>query len=196
MKFIPETEETKIQVPYYSEVLGRSEEGWTGHNTNRTVEEFKSEISAALGRLGAMVTGFQRGWFADEDTGIKRQAIVIHYTVSNERGELWPGKIDVAALPVNRKRCQNEQSYDNKMDKALRMALYMALTALQGAWNMRVLSPGYAPLMPWMLTPDGATFSEAFEISLSLDGISGLLPEPEIDGTIEAIEGEFTEAKD
>lgn len=194
MEFIPENEKLEIEVPYYSEVQGKSSDGWSGHTTGDTVGGLKSKISAALGRLGGMVTSFQRGQFKDEKTGLLREAIRIHYTITNEHGDLWPGQIDIAALPVNRKSCRDEKSYRNKIDRSLRMAMYMTLTALQGAWNMRVLSPGYAPLMPWMLTPRGETFSKVFELSLSREGISALLPEPEIEKEIDVFDGEFREA--
>lgn len=195
MEFIPETEDKKIKVPFYDDVKGRSDEGWSGHATGKSFGGLKSEISAALGRLGAMVTGFQRGQFRDEVTGLMREAVRIHYTVANEHGELWPGQIDVAALPVDRKSCRDKGSYENKIEKSLCMALYMTLTALQGSWNMRMLSPGYSPLMPWMLAPnsEGKTFSQLWESSLERNGITALLPEPTIEGSDEAIEGEFQE---
>jgi len=196
MEFIPETDDREIQVPYYDEVIGHSDEGWSGHTSKKTISGFKSEISAALGRLGATVTGFQRGKIKDENTGLSREAIRIHYAVANEHGDMWPGQIDIAALPVNRKRCKSEESYRNKIDKSLRMAMFMTLTALQGSWNMRVLSPGFSPLMPWMLTEDGDTFSQRWEQSLSVEGISKMLPEPTINGSPDVVDGDFTEVDD
>ena len=56
------------------------------------------------------------------------------------------------------------------------MALYMLREALDGTWFLRQLSPGYAPLMPWMLERDsGKTFTELWS-----DSVLGghLLPEP------------------
>lgn len=195
MEFIPTNDNEKTKVPFYDDVLGKSSDGWTGHTTTDTVDSLKSKISAALGRLGALVTGFQSGKFLDEQTGMYRQAIRIHYAIQNKSGESWPGQIDVAALPVDEERCQNDKSYKNKLDKSLRMALYMTLTAIQGAWNMKVLSPGYSPLMPWLLAEENKTFSQKFEQALELGGFAGLLPTPGVEDE-PIVDGEFTEAGD
>ncbi len=189
MEFIPESKDIDIDVPFYDDVLGHSEEGWSGHTVGDTVNGLKSKISAALGRLDAMVVSFQRGQFKDEKTGLLRQAIRIHYTVASGN-DLWPGTIDIAALPVERKRSRDNDSYENKLDKSLRMALYMTLTALQGAWNMKILSPGYAPLIPWMIAPesDGKTFSQTWQ-DFTKDK---LLSAPEMKEA-EVVDGEFEE---
>lgn len=190
MEFIPENDEKKVEVPLFDPKKLRSDDGWTGHTTTKSVSALKSEISAALGRLGAVVTGFQQGHFMYGK--YKRSAMRIHYAVANERGESWPGTVDIAALPVDP---ESARDYEVKADKALRMALFMFLTYLQGAWNMRILSPGYSPLMPWMIAgKDGKTFSQKWEDALSEGGLTGLLPEPKPEGMPDVLDGEFTES--
>lgn len=195
MEFIPEADNKKVSIPYYDDVAGKSNKGWSGHTTNKTIDNLESEITVALGRLGAIVTGFQRGHFIDENSGHKRQATRIHYTVSNSQGELWPGVIDIASLPVDKDRAQNDNSYQIKLKKALKMALFMALTAFQGAWNMKILSPGYSPLMPWMVTDTGETFSKRWESSLNTGGFAGLLPAPQAESDSNVVDGKFEETK-
>ena len=185
--FIPDNENVEIEIPFFSDVMGRADEGWTGHTTSKSAEKLKGEISAALGRLGAIVTSFQSGR-VDAGKENERMAVRIHYTVASEEGQLFPGQIDIAALPVDHERCQNEASYDNKCNKSLRMALVMALRAFEGAWNMKVLSPGYSPLVPWMLAPNSdKTISQTFNEAMGGGDYANMLPETIIDGDFKEV---------
>ncbi len=69
------------------------------------------------------------------------------------------------------------------------MALYMLRNALDGNWFLQQLSPGFAPLLPWMLEEkSGKTITQLWSESVS---IGNLLPVP----GDEFVEGEFSEVK-
>lgn len=157
MNFIPDQTNEIIEVPFYEDV--KSEGGWQGHETEKSMHTLQAEITQAFSRLGGMVTGFQRGAFGE------RAGFRVHYTVTRSDGKLWPGRMDVAALPVkppakDEKRYHN--AFDKRLERSLKMALYMTRNALDGSWFLQQLSPGFIPLMPWMLVPgeDGKNFTE------------------------------------
>lgn len=165
--FIPENKQA-VQVPYFEDAS--REEGWQGYSTTKSVKKLQAEIGDAIGRLGGIVSSFQRGTFLIDDK--KREGFRIHYSIQNPAMQLVAGRIDIAALPVRNK-------YDEaKKDKSLRMALYMLRNALDGVWFLQQLSPGYAPLMPWMLADGERTVSQLWSESPIM---SNLLPPPESD---------------
>lgn len=170
--FTPE-EHKAVKVPYYDDVS--REQGWQGYTTGKSVETLQAEIVKAFARLGGIVSGFQRGAFQiDQQT---REGFRVHYSIQSPNGFI-PGRLDVAALPVRSK-------YDEKKkDKTLRMALYMLRTSLEGMWFIQQLSPGYAPLMPWMLAEGDKTITQLWaETSI----MNRLLPPAES----EFVEGEI-----
>ena len=182
MNFIPEQPEHKTSVPFFDDIT--SEDGWRGHTTGKTVDQLKSEIMTSITRLGGLVVGFQRGTFQIENQA--REGFRIHYTMQQPDGGLWPGRLDVAALPV-REDHRKQRSLKSRREKSLKMALYMLREALDGTWFLRQLSPGYAPLMPWMIEQgSGRTFTELW--SDSVLNPQRQLPEP----MGEATEAEFT----
>lgn len=171
MNFIPKDKPNAVTVPYFEDAS--RQEGWQGYSTTKSIERLKSEIVESMTRLGAMVSGFQVGTFQLEKQ--KRDGYQIHYSVQSENGSFVPGRLDIAALPVR-------SNYDaSKKDKSLRMALYMLRISLDGMWFMQQLSPGYAPLMPWMIGKDGKTISQLWAESPVM---SRLLPAGEefVDG--------------
>lgn len=169
MNFIPDTPKQEKKVPYFEDA--REVDGWRGQTTTKSIKRLQAEITDAVSRLGGMVTGFQRGKFEERD-GYR-----ITYNLDTGNG-FSRGQIDVAALPVRSR--WNEQ----KKDKSLRMALYMLRDALNGTWFLQQLSPGYAPLMPWMLVQDGKTITQLWAESSEM---KNLLPPPEefVDGDVE-----------
>ncbi len=184
MNFIPETPKNEIQdVPYYDDVT--SEGGWQGHSTSKSIETLKAEIIAAIGRLGGLVTGFQRGTFTIVDQ--MREGFQVLYGIERPDGEFIRGRIDVAALPV-RDDYKRRRSFDTRREKSLKMALYMLRTALDGSWFLQQLSPGYAPLMPWMLAHGNKTVTQLWQESPVMNA---LLPP----GGSDFIDGEFTEVE-
>ena len=60
MNFIPQQTEA-IKVPYFEDAT--REEGWQDYSTTKSVKTLQAEISSAIGRLGGVVSGFQRGLF-------------------------------------------------------------------------------------------------------------------------------------
>lgn len=184
MDFIPEQTEAQTAVPFFDDVT--SEDGWRGHTTGKSIETLKSEIIVSISRLGGMVVGFQRGAFVINDQ--EREGFRIHYTIEQPDGGLWPGRLDVATLPVKDDH-RRRRSLETRRGKSLKMALFMLREALDGTWFLRQLSPGYAPLMPWMLEREsGKTFTELWSESV----LSGrMLPAPS--GDDEATEAEFIE---
>lgn len=163
--FIPETQKA-AKVPYFEDVS--RDEGWQGYSTTKNSKKLQSEIGDAIGRLGGIVSVFQRGAFVID--GLTREGFRVHYSIQNPNMRLVSGRIDVAALPVRNKRDEI------KKDKSLRMALFMLRNALDGMWFMQQLSPGYAALMPWMLADGDKTVSQLWSESPIM---SNLLPPPE-----------------
>jgi hypothetical protein len=151
MNFIPEQSKQAQSVPFYEDAT--KAEGWQGYSTTKSIERLKSEVTESITRLGGFVSGFQIGTFVIENQN--RQGFQIHYSIAAPDGRFVPGRLDIAALPVR------DKWNDDKKVKSLRMALYMLRIALDGMWFFQQLSPGYAPLMPFMLAgPDGKTISQ------------------------------------
>lgn len=169
--FIPEQPKNDVSVPVYEDT--NSESGWQGQATTKSIETLKSDVAASISRLGGMVTGFQKGLF--QVGTVEREGFRIHYSLETPSGGLVPGRIDIAALPVRK--------YQNK-EKSLKMALYMMKIAFDGMWFQQRLSPGYAPLMPFMLAKGDQTISQLWCDSAIMQN---LLPpgDPEfIDGKV------------
>ena len=173
MDFIPEQPKDAQQVPFFEEAT--ADGGWQGHGTGKSIQQLQSEISSAIGRLGGMIVGFQRGHFVLDHQ--KREGFQVHYTIENPGGHLIRGKLDIAALPL-------KKATPAKQEKTLKMALFMLRNALDGAWFLQQLSPGYAALMPWML--DERTGKSVTQL-WSESAFSHLLPA----GEEEFVEGEY-----
>lgn len=156
MNFIPDTPKNQsAEVPYFDDVSGDA--GWQGQSTSKSLEALKSEIMSSVSRLGGLVTGFQRGQFMVGSQ--KRDGFRLAYVVEAPSGQMVPGRIDIAALPV-KDVPSLRRSYDTRREKSIKMALYMLRTALDGTWFLQQLSPGYSALMPWMLANDEKTISQ------------------------------------
>jgi hypothetical protein len=174
MNFIPEQTKNSADVPYFDEVTGGA--GWQGQTTNKS----------AISRLGGMVVGFQKGAF---QTGEKsREGFRVHYTIEAPDGKLVPGRLDIAALPVRNNR-RSYQGADRRKEQSLKMSLFMLRDAINGLWFLQQLSPGYAPLMPFMLADKEHTISQLWSESAVM---SRLLPA----GDEDFIEGDVKEASD
>ncbi len=173
MEFIPNQPEKAAEVPFYEDAT--SEDGWQGQATEKTIERLKSDLTTAISRLGATVTGFQRGSFVED--GKKRDGYRIHYTIESPDGKLSPGRIDIAALPV-RNDSRTARTYQNRCEKSLKMALYMLKISIDGLWFTQQLSPGFSGLMPFMLMDGNRTVSQVWMESRMM---SNLLPPGEAD---------------
>jgi len=154
-KFIPDLPEKAKSVPFYDDAT--SEDGWQGQATSKTIEVLKSELTTSITRLGGIVTTFQRGKFhVDKNV---RDGYLITYNIESATGTMVPGKVEIAALPV-KTDSRMSRTYEARCQKSLKMALYMLIIAFDGMWFLQQLSPGYAPLMPFMLGKDDLTISQ------------------------------------
>lgn len=186
MNFIPEQPKDGQSVPYFDDVT--KEAGWQGHTTSKSIKTLQAEIIEAVSRLGGLVINFQRGIFQSEHGS--RDGFRVHYVVQASDGRQVPGRIDIAALPIKTDWALR-RSENTRRDQSLKMALYMFRMAMDGAWFMQQLSPGYSALVPFMIGPGDKTISE-----LWAEGpMNNLLPPGEDfngeDGDV--VEGEATE---
>lgn len=177
MNFVPENKGAQ-DVPYFEDTTSAG--GWAGHTTSRSTERLETEIRESLGRLDALVVGFQRGTFPGDKP---RSGCVIHYVVQSPRGPI-PGRMEIAALPI--KTRTSRSGYKQKLEQSYRMALFMLREALDGMWYMQQLAPGYFPLIAWMLVEGNKTVSQMWSASLD----TGHLLPP---GDDDFVEGEFKE---
>lgn len=151
MQFVPEQNKQTQTVSYFEDA--KEKDGWQGQATTKSVDRLKMEVTESITRLGGFVSGFMQGKFLVENQ--ERQGFQIHYSITAPNGQFVPGRLDIAALPVK------DKWNHIKKDKSLRMALYMLRVGLDGMWLFQQLSPGYAPLMPFMIANDeGKTISQ------------------------------------
>lgn len=181
--FIPEQPKESAEVPYFDDAT--SDAGWQGHSTSKSIETLKSEIVQAVSRLGGVVNGFQKGKFQIGNQ--EREGFRVFYTIESVDGSMFPGRIDIASLPVKRStRYRNNSSFEKRKERSLKMALYMLRNAFDGLWFLQKLSPGFVPLMPFMLARDDLTISQLWsETSL----MNNLLPP----GDHDFVDGEIAE---
>jgi hypothetical protein len=180
MNFIPEQSKDSQQVPYFEDTT--KYEGWQGQSTTKSIRALQSEITEAVSRLGGMITSFQRGTFEGE---VNRDGYRIHYVVEASDGRQVPGRIDIAALPIN-PNLGVRADKERHREASLKMALYMLRTALDGTWFLQQLSPGYSALVPFMLGQGDKTLSQMWSESSIMQN---LLPP----GEDEFVEGEARE---
>ncbi len=183
MSFVPEQNNDVQVVPYFDDA--QSKDGWQGQATQKSVDKLKQEVTEALIRLGATVTDFQPGTYSIE--GKNRDGFRISYVTTGPKPELLQkGRLDIAALPV-KDHWRVQKTVKKRRKQSLKMALYMARIGLTGTWFLGKLSPGYVPLVPWMIVGDtNKTITELWkESSMGLLLTSGK--------NEEFIEGEMVE---
>lgn len=178
MQFTPENRKEQ-EIPYYDDVT--AEDGWKGHETEKSITKLQSEIKEVVGRLGGTVTTFTRGKYV-MDSSVSRDGFLIEYIVPIENGGIFKGRISVAALPV-RSNNYNWRTVDKRKEKSLRMALFNVRDALDGARILQILSPGYVALVPFMLGNPDQTISQIWAENAT---IKALMPP----GDADFIEGE------
>lgn len=183
MNFIPEQSTESKKVPYYENAT--KADGWQGQATEKTIKALQSEIMQSISRLGGLVTGFQGGTFQNEDGD--REGFRIHYVVEAADGRQVPGRIDIAALPVDPNINWYRADKKKHKESSLKMALFMLRVALDGTWFLQQLSPGYSALVPFMIGSNtGKTISELWAESSVMNN---LLPP----GEDEFVDGEVKE---
>lgn len=188
MKFIPDDLDQQSDVPFLEDA--RADDGWKGQSTNKSIEQLRAEISAEIGRLGGTMTRFMRGEY--EIQGQTRPGALIEYSIVSLEGRGFQGRIDVAGLPFEKSEGRQDSARTNRKrrDKSLQMALFNVREGLQGARILQTLSPGYAALVPWLLTDSGQTFGQLWREGLGI----AALPAPSKDG--EVVDAEFKEIND
>lgn len=145
MNFQPD-QPKEIKVPYFEDALAK--DGWQGQATRKTINKLQNEIQGSIQRLGGFVIVFQSGTFGE------RAGFRVHIGIANE-GANMPGYIDIAALP-------SKVDTEKSREKSLKMALYMLREALDGQWLLQQLSPGLAPLMPFMMADGQRNITQAW----------------------------------
>lgn len=172
MNFTPHQPEAK-RVPYFEDV--RASDGWEGQGSEKSIDTLRAEVAEAVQRLGGFVAAFREGNF--EIDGLNRPGLQLYYTIAGA-----PGRLDIAGLP-----CRNPANERRSRNNSLKMALYMVRNALNGMWFLQQLSPGFAPLMPFMIADrNGNTVSQLWAQG---SGMAALLPPSDSD----FIEGEAHE---
>jgi len=178
--FIPDDMENKEPtIPWFEEVT--SESGIKGHYTKKSIEELKTEIKAAMSRLGGGVKTFMSGTYETEP---KRYGYLINFAYGSREG-----RIEIAALPM-------EKETEGKRKRALKQALFTAREMLEAQFNSGLLVPGSAPLIPYLLDDQGRTLSEAMAAAENIPLLSPPMSEQVKSGGGDVVDGEFTEVKD
>ena len=195
-EWIPEKTTKVLKIPYFDEVT--SEGGWRGMSTGKSMDALKSEVTQAMARLDGVVAGFVHGKIVPikDETVPEREGFQIHYAIEAENEKLVPGRLDIAALPVRLKtRRSRPGSLERQREASLKMALFMARDALTGLWFLRVLSPGFAPLMPWMLVGKGKKAQTITQLWSESAVMKQLLPpaDSEFEKDDDSIDGSFRE---
>jgi hypothetical protein len=139
-QFTPEPDHT-LKVPFFDDVTGA--DGWEGHESGKSIDTLKNEITVNMARLGCIVTGFVAGSYDN------RLGYQIHFAVRLPEGVLAPSRLDIACLPL--KPRVKQHGPDARPDKTRRMGLYMVNKALKGLFFFSVLAPGFVPFMSLML---------------------------------------------
>jgi len=187
VKFTPdETQDETALVPYFDEA--RSKEGWSGQSTTKSIETLKAEVVRAVARLGGKITRFTRGSY--EIDGKERAGYQIEYIVEAPDGKVFPGRFDIAALPVKKPTRGNVDQIERNRHKAsVRMSLYNVVNSLEASWILQMLSPGYNVLIPGMLGDGEKTIGEIWLDAASFRQLTP--PKPD-----DVEEGEFRDVED
>jgi hypothetical protein len=158
-------------VPYFEDATAAN--GWQGQSTGKSIETLKTNIIGHIGKLGGLVVGFEKGSWGN------RNGYRIRYVIETPEGKHVPGYIDAAALPLKPhlhfdRRNRTPESV--QIDKALRMALYNVSECLGALWKLQRLSPGFAPLMPFMVGQNGMNLTQMWS---SGSAMKALMPPQE-----------------
>jgi hypothetical protein len=172
MNFIPNQEE-EVVVPYWDDVT--AEEGWKGRETEKSLDKLKREVTESISRLGGNVTRFIQGTFVIGEH--QRGGFVIEYYVPVPNSEVFRGRISVAALPVRPEDFRVRTPVQKRMERSLKLALFNVRDALDSSRILQILSPGYNPLVPFMLGTGDKTISQLWEERI----IGKMLPPPDAD---------------
>lgn len=181
------------RVPFFEDAT--TENGWQGHTTGKTLETLKTDVRMLISRLGGEVTDIEKGRFGDR---IGYRVSYIVDVAFEDRAKHVPGYIDIAALPL-----KPPKTYDRRHrtpisileDRSLRMALFNVVECLRAMWILQRLSPGFAPLMPFMIAQDGMNVTQLWSNSPTMKAL--VAPQEGFqDGDGEVVDGEVAEVRE
>lgn len=179
--FIPDGPTKAEPVPNFENA--RSEDGWQGQGTTKSLDRLKAELMEAITRAGGMVTAFTPGAWGEPP--FQRPGYRIKFALERDGGAMHPGQLDIAALPCKQPDRASKKGGVTNKEASLRMALYMARNAFDGLWFLRQLSPGFVPLLSWLLDDrTGKTLTQLYGMA---GNFAHLLPA----GDADFVEGEI-----
>ena len=168
-EFIPD-ESGDLTIPFFEDA--NNSLGVVGYTTSLSETKLQSKIKQAMADLGGIVTGFQFGMFGE------RHAYRIEFIYQGSAG-----RMDIACLPLRKET-------EARLRQTKRHALFSVWKRLEGLFNSMLVSPGDAPLVPYMLNEQGMTMLEWMRD----EGRLPALPKPE--EADDTVDGEFREADD
>lgn len=146
-KFIPDRPDSSRvgirEIPYFE---NSSEEKVAGHATTKKIGTLQEEIVDVLARMGAAMPRFHSGKY--QVGKHLRYGYEIEFSLGNALG-----KINVAALPIKKETAKRKEM-------ALRQALFLVRDMLLAEYHSMMYRPGSAPLIPYLIGPDGRTVTE------------------------------------
>lgn len=181
--FKPNNASKQATVPYFDEV--KASGGWEGHETSKRMDDLLSELSAAMSKLNGLIINVAEGTYGD------RLGFQIHFSIKTGSGQMIPGRLDIACLPLKpttrRLSHRHSEPLDPRIERTRKMALYMVIKAIKGMWFMEQLSPGFFTLMPAVLNNKGQTLGQLWHTNA---GLQALLPPPKSAFQEDVVEGE------
>lgn len=160
LNFTPDQNGSTIQVPYFEDARADIAPGYAA-TKNATV--LQSEITASIALLGGQGVILRPGTFgAGKD---KRYGYRIDFSVNG-----YPSVMQAAALPMRTETVA-------KKAQALKQALWVMNMQLKAMITAQVFTPGYAPLVQFMLVPGtDKTVGEMVLIKNSVPNLNPSLP--------------------
>lgn len=182
--FKPDKEKENINpLPFFEEVSAK--DGWAGQASQKSIEFLKSNIIMTIAKLKGNVIQFERGTFSG------RLGYRIKYVIEGSDGKQYPGYIDVAGLPIKVRKYydgRRRKTDADRMEESLRMAMYNLDICLAALWRLQQLSPGFAPLMPFMALNNKQNLTQMWSSGAVMKQLM-----PPAETMDEAIEGEVKE---
>lgn len=134
-----------------------------GYSTHKTIERLQGDITQAIAQLGGGQIVIMQGSYTV--SGRKRYGYEIRFTYGQQ-----PAVMQVAGLPMRKET-------PDKANQVRKQALYLVLQWLQTALTSMLFTPGYAPLVQFMLVPgQDKTVGEMFLLQSGLVNSNPSLP--------------------
>lgn len=169
MKFSPFTDVTVVSVPYIEDARADCAPGYA---TGKSEAALQSEISGAIAQLGGGATVFVAGVFEDEKRR-KRYGYEVRFALGAN-----PALIRVAGLPMRKETAAKRRQVQIQ-------ALFVVRDWLRAAVTSRVFTPGFSPLLQFMLVPGTQRTVDEYMIQAgNLPDLNPALPAPVLQGEI------------